>query len=172
MLCDTGSHDGTINEARQFARKRGEPDKLIVGRFKWCNDFAAARNHAHSLVTGDVHAMIDLDERLIGGDNLRELASLLGERPELGAIAAVWSGPITPAAWGLRLFRAPVKWTGLTWEKPVNRGAPALMTDRIAGLPRSRITPIRSPQRRLKPRCSRTGRPSRLAVAAASIYPT
>jgi glycosyltransferase involved in cell wall biosynthesis len=49
VLCDTGSRDGTVAEARRYAKARGEAGKLIIGRFKWVDDFAAARTYAHSL---------------------------------------------------------------------------------------------------------------------------
>jgi glycosyltransferase involved in cell wall biosynthesis len=34
VLCDTGSRDGTVAEARRFAKRRREPGKLIVGHFE------------------------------------------------------------------------------------------------------------------------------------------
>jgi hypothetical protein len=40
VLCDTGSGDGTIAEARAFAGERSEPGKLLVGQFTWTDDFA------------------------------------------------------------------------------------------------------------------------------------
>ncbi len=75
VLCDTGSRDGTVAEARSFAKERGEPGKLIVGRFKWCDDFAAARNHAHSLASGEWHCYLDLDDRISGAERLRAIAA-------------------------------------------------------------------------------------------------
>lgn len=118
VLCDTGSRDGTIGEARAFARERGEPGKLIVGRFKWREDFAAARTYAHSLATGELHAVIDLDERVVGAQHLRTEATRLAEQPELDVILARWSGPITPESWRPILLRPPVTWSGRTWERP------------------------------------------------------
>lgn len=118
VLCDTGSSDDTIAEARKFALERGDSGKLIVGQFEWCDDFGAARTYAHSLATGDVHATIDLDDRLIGGEHLREAAGRLLERPGLGAIIAAYEGPVTAGGWRERLFRPPVVWIGATWEDP------------------------------------------------------
>ena len=52
----------TVAIAETFAHEKGEPDKLIVGHFRWDDDFAAARNYADSLTTGgDWHCWIDLD---------------------------------------------------------------------------------------------------------------
>lgn len=75
VLVDTGSRDGTIATARKFAEDRGEPEKLIVGHFTWREDYAAARNHADSLATGDWLLSIDLDETIRGADVLPELAA-------------------------------------------------------------------------------------------------
>ena len=121
VLCDTGSRDSTIGEARRFAKDRGEPDKLIVGRFRWCDDWAAARNHAHSLATGDVHAYVDLDDRIVGGEHLREVADRLAD-PAVGVVTTITSGPTTPEQWRHRIFRAPVKWKGRAHEQPEFEG--------------------------------------------------
>jgi glycosyltransferase involved in cell wall biosynthesis len=123
VLCDTGSRDGTIDEARAFARERREPDKLIVGRFKWRHDFAAARTHAHSLATGDIHVTLDLDDRLIGGALLRDVAARFEAEPELDVIAALWEGRLYGKVWRPRFLRAPVEWFGATWELPLAAGA-------------------------------------------------
>jgi tetratricopeptide (TPR) repeat protein len=122
VLCDTGSRDGTVAEARRFAKRRREPGKLIVGHFEWCDDFAAARNHAHSLATSDVHAYIDLDEVIIGGaEHLRCEAQRFAASPRLGAIdAPLEQGYAVPDYWASgyhRLFRAPVAWINPVWER-------------------------------------------------------
>ncbi len=118
VLCDTGSRDGTIGESRAFARQRGDPDKLVVGRLKWRDDFGAARTHAHWLATGDVHVTIDLDDRLVGGAQLREAAARFESEPELGAVSALWEGQLYGEVWRQRLLRPPVTWVGATWEWP------------------------------------------------------
>jgi glycosyltransferase involved in cell wall biosynthesis len=118
VLCDTGSRDGTIGESHAFARERGEPDKLVVGRFKWRQDFGAARTHAHRLATGDVHVTIDLDDRLIGGAHLRDVAARFESDPELAAISASWEGELYGEVWRQRVLRPPVTWVGATWEWP------------------------------------------------------
>lgn len=55
IICDTGSTDKTIEVAQKFTDK-------IYTDFKWCDDFAAARNHAKSKATGDYILSIDADE--------------------------------------------------------------------------------------------------------------
>jgi glycosyltransferase involved in cell wall biosynthesis len=116
VLCDTGSRDGTIGEARAFARDRGEPEKLIVGRFKWCDDFAAARNHAHSLASGEWHASLDLDDRLVGAEHLRELAA---EAPPGVSVIAF---PYEYSVENFWAHRAPrlFRWQAGQWEDPVH----------------------------------------------------
>lgn len=57
IVVDTGSEDGTPEIARQYGAK--------VGYFEWCDDFAAARNYALSLVTGEWILVLDADEELV-----------------------------------------------------------------------------------------------------------
>lgn len=56
VVVDTGSSDGTVAIAEEFGCK--------VGHFLWQNDFAAARNYALELATGDWALWIDADEEL------------------------------------------------------------------------------------------------------------
>jgi glycosyltransferase involved in cell wall biosynthesis len=74
VLVDTGSTDTTIRTAKTYAYDRKESDKLTIGRWEWNDDFAAARNYADSLATGDWLAWCDLDDKVIGLDHLRRLA--------------------------------------------------------------------------------------------------
>lgn len=55
IICDTGSTDKTIEVAKKYT------DKIFTD-FNWCDDFAAARNHAKSKATGDFILSIDADE--------------------------------------------------------------------------------------------------------------
>lgn len=57
IICDTGSTDNTIEVARRYTDK-------VYTDFVWCDDFAAARNHAKSKATGDWILSIDADETL------------------------------------------------------------------------------------------------------------
>jgi hypothetical protein len=66
---------------------------------------------------------IDLDDRLIGGWQLRAAAARFGSEPELDAIAALWDGPLYGKVWRPRLLRSPVEWTGAIWEWPLVAGA-------------------------------------------------
>jgi tetratricopeptide (TPR) repeat protein len=57
IVVDTGSTDDTVAIAQNHGAK--------IGYFKWCNDFAAARNYACSLATGDWILTLDADEELV-----------------------------------------------------------------------------------------------------------
>jgi glycosyltransferase involved in cell wall biosynthesis len=61
VIVDTGSTDDTVAIAQQYGAK--------IGTFEWCNDFAAARNHALSMVTGDWVLVLDADEELVVKDS-------------------------------------------------------------------------------------------------------
>jgi glycosyltransferase involved in cell wall biosynthesis len=56
IIVDTGSTDETIAIAQQYGAK--------VGHFEWCDDFAAARNYALSLISGEWVLTLDADEEL------------------------------------------------------------------------------------------------------------
>jgi glycosyltransferase involved in cell wall biosynthesis len=57
IVIDTGSDDETIAIAQQYGAQ--------VGHFQWCDDFAAARNHAITQATSQWVLMLDADEELI-----------------------------------------------------------------------------------------------------------
>lgn len=57
VVCDTGSTDDTV----AIAAASG----ATVTHFPWCDDFAAARNHALSRAMGDWVLAIDADERVL-----------------------------------------------------------------------------------------------------------
>jgi tetratricopeptide (TPR) repeat protein len=65
VVVDTGSTDATVS----IAEARG----ARVGFFNWCADFAAARNASLDLATGDFVFVLDADERLASGPELRRL---------------------------------------------------------------------------------------------------
>jgi glycosyltransferase involved in cell wall biosynthesis len=117
VLCDTGSVDDTVEEARRYAEERGEPGKLIVGRFEWCDDFGAARTYAHSLATGDVHAYIDLDDRLEGAEHLGSVVAEFANQSGLGTVwANYYMADETVGKPRPRFARAPVRWLDPTYE--------------------------------------------------------
>ena len=62
-----------------------------------------------------MHVKIDLDDRLVHGERLREVAALFAD-PDVDEIAVPWYGPVTDKQFSARLWRAPVTWYGPTWE--------------------------------------------------------
>jgi tetratricopeptide (TPR) repeat protein len=62
IVVDTGSKDNTISIAEDFDAK--------VYHFKWCDDFAAARNESLKHATGDWILQIDADEELLSSSIL------------------------------------------------------------------------------------------------------
>jgi len=78
VLADTGSTDRTVEVFEEWAAVEGErnPDFIsTVGRFEWCDDFAAARNYADSLLDTDWLAWADCDDTIVGADRLRGVAA-------------------------------------------------------------------------------------------------
>jgi tetratricopeptide (TPR) repeat protein len=75
VVVDTGSTDGTLAEFKRYAQQRGEPGKLKTARFKWRDDFAAARQAADDLATGQWLVWADLDDTVNGLKTLRHLAA-------------------------------------------------------------------------------------------------
>lgn len=59
LVLDTGSRDDTAAVAAAHGAR--------VAHFAWCDDFAAARNHALDLAAADWHLVLDADEWLIDG---------------------------------------------------------------------------------------------------------
>jgi glycosyltransferase involved in cell wall biosynthesis len=63
VIVDTGSTDGTMDIIKRLAD--------VYGEYDWIDDFAAARNHAFSLATGDWLMWVDADDILKTGDAIR-----------------------------------------------------------------------------------------------------
>lgn len=152
ILVDTGSSDGTIAAAKEFAKSRGDswvevvpdpgPDgdgapkwlgpgggsaKLVIGRFEWIDDFAAARNYAQSLAHCDWHSWIDLDDVAHGIPHLRELAA--GAAPDVAMLYAIYEyaldelGNCFCELWRERLSRAGrTQWIGRVHECQIGQG--------------------------------------------------
>jgi len=65
VVVDTGSSDETVRIAREHG--------CTVLRHAWADDFAAARNVGIAAATGGWVLVVDADERLVGGEELRSL---------------------------------------------------------------------------------------------------
>lgn len=62
VVVDTGSTDDSVATARSFG--------AVVVERPWEDDFAASRNQALDLATGDWILYLDADEHLVGGDRV------------------------------------------------------------------------------------------------------
>lgn len=142
VLVDTGSTDGTIAAARAYAEARGDiwtavapggmghtNNKLKIGHFEWCDDFAAARNYADTLATGTWRAWIDLDDEAHGLPHLRKLAGEV--EPGVMMLYAIYeyafdeTGHCFCELWRERLVRAAAntEWIGPVHECQIGRGS-------------------------------------------------
>jgi len=112
LLVDTGIRDDTIAVARETAG-----DRLIVERFPWCNDFAAARNFCLLAVTqhgGTWYLMVDSDE-VFSISNPQWVRSVVEASPQI----LCWLiADDTGTYYRERLIRAwsPATWAGRTHE--------------------------------------------------------
>ena len=135
VVVDTGSTDDTVVIAKSFG--------VTLGHFEWRDDFAAARNAALDLATGDWILWIDADEELdagslpalrraivrphIGGFDL-EIVNLVDDRPDGGRILH----------YPMRLFKRhpQIRFTGAIHEQ-IQPSVAAL------GLPWARLDGVR-----------------------------
>ncbi|MBX3635781.1 MAG: glycosyltransferase family 2 protein [Rubrivivax sp.] len=116
VVLDTGSQDDTPAIAAAHGAR--------VGRFDWCDDFAAARNAALDLAGADWHLVLDADEWLIDGGPL--LQQLRHTAPAFaGSIALVdHFDDGQPRTAHLRLTRVlpgAVRYAGRVHEQPQHR---------------------------------------------------
>ncbi|MBI2504133.1 MAG: glycosyltransferase [Candidatus Latescibacteria bacterium] len=73
VVVDTGSTDRTAQIARQYGAR--------LGSFAWCDDFAAARNAALDLATGEWILWLDADDYLAPQDQ-QQVRSLKEQTPD------------------------------------------------------------------------------------------
>ena len=115
VVLDTGSTDDTVDKAVACGAE--------VGRFAWCDDFAAARNAALDLASSDWHLVLDADEWLTdGGDTLRSFATI---KPDfVGAIRleslSGEAGAQRSHDWLSRLMPGTVRYRGRIHEQPAH----------------------------------------------------
>jgi glycosyltransferase involved in cell wall biosynthesis len=112
LVLDTGSVDDTVAIARAHGAR--------VERFAWVDDFAAARNRALELATGDWRLVVDADEWLAEG--AEELAAVRGLAPDfIGTLtvdSALSSGQTAPTLLP-RLMPREVRYAGRIHEQPI-----------------------------------------------------
>jgi glycosyltransferase involved in cell wall biosynthesis len=123
VVMDTGSTDATVTLARAAGAR--------VGRFTWCDDFAAARNAALEFADADWNVVVDADE--IVGEGGAELVALRHVPPTFVGLVRVDSAFDTPTgvavapSWLPRLLPRGVRYEGRIHEQPAH----ALPTQRL-----------------------------------------
>ena len=116
LVLDTGSSDDTV----QLAQDAGAQ----VAHFTWIDDFAAARNHALSLVNADWNVVLDADEWVSEGGPA--LASLRHVLPDfVGAIRvdsdfSATGSDACASSWISRVLPRGVRYAGRIHEQPVH----------------------------------------------------
>ncbi len=117
LVLDTGSTDATIALAQAAGAR--------VEHFDWCDDFAAARNHALALSDADWNVVLDADEWLTGGR--QALAALRRTAPDfVGAICVEsdfgdGSSAACASNWISRVLPRGVRYAGRIHEQPVHQ---------------------------------------------------
>jgi len=120
IVVDTGSKDNTISIAKDFGAK--------VYHFKWCDDFAAARNESLKHATSDWILQIDADEELLS-DSVPYLKSRMLRPMVLCYAIKCDNGPRTQVprfSWVYRLFRRHPE---LRYHRPYHEGVDRSIQD-------------------------------------------
>ncbi len=128
VVVDTGSTDGTVEIARRFGAR--------LGAFPWVDDFAAARNAALELATGEWVLWLDADDYLAAED-LEQVRALKQEPPDHAfCFTLVNEGGDRTSFHQIKMFpRHPL----VRFERPVHEHVLAGL--RRAGLP-LRVAPV------------------------------
>jgi glycosyltransferase involved in cell wall biosynthesis len=97
-----------------------------VEHFAWCDDFAAARNHALALTGADWHLVLDADEWLIeGGEALQALRTtppgFVGALQLRDRFEQSPGQQAEAIAWLSRVLPGDVRYAGRVHEQPVHR---------------------------------------------------
>jgi len=115
LVLDTGSTDDTPRVAAAHGAR--------VEHFAWCDDFAAARNHALALAGADWHLVLDADEWLIsGGDAVQALRHAAPDF--VGAVQLRDQFELAPGEqastsdWLSRVLPGPLRYAGRVHEQP------------------------------------------------------
>ena len=81
----------------------------MIERFPWCEDFAACRNHADSLASGDWLLFLDLDDRIVNAGALRREVARAPASARMLALS--WDYKTVPSGKMLRL------WSERLWRR-------------------------------------------------------
>lgn len=132
IIVDTGSQDSTVSIAEEFGAK--------VSYFEWCNDFAAARNHAISLAQGQWILMLDADEELIVTDTAfrNQLTNIDAPSVYCLDLTDAYKGSTVSVLWASRLFQnsPDLKYMGRYHEQLTYQAKPidTSISDHFKGL--------------------------------------
>ena len=116
VVLDTGSRDATVALARSAGAR--------VGRFKWVDDFSAARNAALEFADADWNVVVDADEWI--AEKGVELLALRHTAPDFVGALRVDSrfdtplGLSTSPSWLPRVLPRGVRYAGHIHEQPVH----------------------------------------------------
>lgn len=118
ILVDTGSTDETVGLVREHY------PEVDVHHFKWIDDFAAARNHALSLCSGDWIMWVDADDVMHPEQNagIRDFLVDLGDDVQAVDMPYIYSsddhGNAELKYWRTRIFRNGhgFRWVGRIHE--------------------------------------------------------
>jgi len=160
VVLDTGSKDATVALARSAGAR--------VGRFKWIEDFSAARNaalaYAEEHARADWHVILDADEWIAAEGS--ELLALRHTAPEFVGALRVDSdfdtpgGLATAPSWLSRVLPRGVRYEGRIHEQPVH------------ALPVRRLSPVLGHDGyRAAALKAKSGRNSRLLATALAQAP-
>ena len=110
LVLDTGSTDDTVALGRAAGAR--------VENFAWCDDFAAARNHALDLAAADWHLVLDADEWLEqGGETLAVLRNLTPDFVGTIELLDHFDGGVAHQTLS-RLLPGHVRYAGRVHEQP------------------------------------------------------
>jgi glycosyltransferase involved in cell wall biosynthesis len=116
-LADTGSTDATVQVFEEWAGAADLPRGWRVESFPWCDDFAAAREFADSLLETDWRAFADADDELRGAGHLRSLVA--AAPPEVACLAFDYENDREPGPRVRLTRRGATRWDGRAHAVPV-----------------------------------------------------
>jgi len=122
IICDTGSTDKTIEIAKRYTSQ-------VFSDFVWCDDFAAARNHAIGKATGDWILTIDADEAVAPGSLalIREAIQTADKAIE----CRVKSVDSSQVFYNIRVYKNTPE---IKWVKPIHNHLNVAATDRCEAM--------------------------------------
>lgn len=109
VICDTGSSDNTVEIANKYTPN-------VYTDFQWCDDFAAARNHAKSKATNDWIISIDADE-FLEPNSVSKIKEYIEKYPDAKSFNITLQGEnSTHSHLYPRVFHKSVTWSGAIHE--------------------------------------------------------